>query len=62
MRPDLADAHVGLGRALGEQGQPGQAVNHFRHALRLKLDNAEALRSLGIALAGQGRLEEAPAQ
>ena len=45
-----------------QRRRPNQAVNHFRHALRLKLDHAEALRSLGIALAGQGRLEEAPAQ
>lgn len=40
-------------------GRPDEAMAHFREALRLKPDYAEALNNMGQALETQGHIEEA---
>jgi Flp pilus assembly protein TadD len=36
-----------------------EAIAHYRKALEIKPDNAEAHKNLGVALAGRGQLDEA---
>lgn len=48
-------------RALLQQGRLDEAVNGFRQALQQNPDAADALHSLGVALARLGKLEEAVA-
>ena len=47
------------GTAFREQGEPDQAVTHYRRALALNPDNTGAHNNLGITLRAQGQLEEA---
>ncbi len=42
IRPDWAEAHCNLGNTLREQGKLDEAVPHFRRAVELKPDHAEA--------------------
>jgi Flp pilus assembly protein TadD len=48
---------LNLGQALSEQGRLNEAMIHFREALRLSPNYAEAHNNLGSALAQQGKLE-----
>src|SRR5207244_2809347 len=59
LRPDFAEAHIGLGDALGGQGKYAKAGAEFREALRLRHDYPEAHCGLGFALLVQGRFAEA---
>lgn len=52
-------AHTSLGIALFEQGKTDQAISHYRAALRLRPDFAEAYNDLGVALAGRGEIDGA---
>lgn len=40
--PDAAPLHSDHGRVLSERGEPRRAINHFRKALQLDPDHAEA--------------------
>lgn len=48
--PDLADAHVNLGRLVHEAGDARAAAEHYRSAIELKPENVVALFNLGVAL------------
>ena len=47
-----------LGSALKDQGHVAQAIENYRHALRINPDHAVARNNLGIALQDQGELAE----
>jgi tetratricopeptide (TPR) repeat protein len=51
----LADAYVGLGRALLSAGQPADAVTPLQHATQLQPDNPTTHYYASIALARAGR-------
>jgi tetratricopeptide (TPR) repeat protein len=51
-----------LGEAWAAQGKLAQAAAHYRAALRLQPDFAQALYNLGAALGAQGKLAQAAAQ
>jgi Flp pilus assembly protein TadD len=55
-------AHNNLGRALAEQGQPEQALEHFQRAVEIRPDYVQARYNLGNLLMRQGRLTEAEQQ
>ncbi|MBV8199273.1 MAG: tetratricopeptide repeat protein [Acidobacteria bacterium] len=57
--PDLADAHLNLGRLLHEGGDPAAAEAHYRKALAVDPDDALAAYNLGVALQDQRRPREA---
>ena len=59
MRPDLAEAHNGLGVVLYQQGHVDEAIRQFQEAIRLKPDYADAYNNLGVAFGQQGRIDEA---
>ena len=59
LKPDLAEAHSGLGDALAAQGKLDEAISACRQAIRAKPDLAAAHSSLGNTLAAQGKLDEA---
>lgn len=65
--PDLADAHLNLGRLLHESGRPAAtadisaAETHYRRALALRPDDATAAFNLGVALQDLKRLHDAVA-
>ena len=53
LNPDLADAHLNLGRLLHESGRPADlasAEKHYRRALALRPGDATAAFNLGVAL------------
>ncbi len=52
-------AHYNLGIVLSEQGETDQAIDHYRQAVTLRSDYAEAHYNLGRLLVEQGRLDEA---
>ena len=52
-------AHLNLGTALDEAGQPAEGLPHLRRALELKPDFPETLNSLGNVLNRLGQPEEA---
>jgi serine/threonine protein kinase/tetratricopeptide (TPR) repeat protein len=62
LRPDLTEAHVGLGNALGRQGKLAEAEAEYRGALRLQSDFAEAHLGLGNALGRQAEHAKADAE
>ncbi len=55
--PESAELHNNIGNVLGEDLDG--AVSHYERAVAIRPDYAEALNNLGIALAKQGRVEEA---
>lgn len=56
--PEMADAHVQLGRALGKLGKIEEAIISCRRAIQLNPNSAQGHRILSVALATQGKLEE----
>ena len=59
--PGLADAHFRLGVLAQNAGRLGEAVEHYRAAIRARPEFAEAHSNLGAAYKAQGRLAEAMA-
>jgi tetratricopeptide (TPR) repeat protein len=57
--PDLADAHLNLGRLLHEGGDPAQAESHYRRALAIDPGDALAAYNLGVALQDRQQPREA---
>jgi tetratricopeptide (TPR) repeat protein len=57
--PDSWVAHLNLGAALDEAGQPTEALPHLQRALELKRDHPETLNSLGNVLNRLGRPADA---
>ncbi|HEY3836446.1 MAG TPA: tetratricopeptide repeat protein [Bryobacteraceae bacterium] len=51
VNPDNAIAEYNLASCLMRAGRPSEAIEHFRHALRVKPNYAEAHNNLGIQLA-----------
>ncbi len=58
-RPDHAEAHVTLGRALLASGRHGEAGDAFQESLRIDPMLAPARRMLGVCQARAGQLEQA---
>jgi len=59
LKPDYANAHDGLGLALGRLRRCDEAITAFREAIRLDPDNSRSHNNLGIAYSRLGRLDEA---
>ena len=59
--PDLADAHLNLGRLLHEGGDPARAETHYRRALAVDPGDALAAYNLGVALQDRQQPREAAA-
>ena len=57
--PEDAEAHLNLGRTLGDLGRPEQAEEAFRTAIRLQPAYGQAHFNLGVTLKVLGRLEQA---
>lgn len=57
--PDSSEVSLGLGRLYMLQERFGDAMLEFRDALRLELNNREALMGLGEAAVGKGSLRDA---
>lgn len=57
--PDMADAHLNLGRLFHESGDTVTAEEHYRRALAVRPDDPTAAYNLGVALQDLGRLDEA---
>ena len=57
--PQLAEAHVNLGRLLHERGDAAAAEPHYRRALAAHPHDATAAFNLGVALEDLGREREA---
>lgn len=57
--PELADAHVNLGRLLHMAGEKGRAEPHYREAVRLNADDPTPHFNLGVLLEELGRKDEA---
>lgn len=62
LKPDLPEARLNLGLALGRSGQFEPAVACYQEALRLRPKYPEAMHNLGITLRALGRMPEALAQ
>ena len=60
-RPQSADAHVNLARAIAEKGRPSEAIPWFEAALRIEPGHVRGLYNWGKAVAGLGRHAEAEA-
>ena len=54
-----ATVQYNLGVVIFHQGEVGSAVTHYRGALAIKPDFAEAHNNLGVALAQQGEVDKA---
>jgi protein O-mannosyl-transferase len=52
-------AHYNLGIAFSERGEAEQAIDHYRQAITLRLNYAEAHYNLGRLLVEQGQLDDA---
>jgi tetratricopeptide (TPR) repeat protein len=57
--PDMAEAHVDLGRHYHSAGELGKAEAHYRDAVRLAPGDAIAHFNLGVLLEDRGRPDEA---
>ena len=57
--PTTRTSHNNLGLALASRGQVDEAIAHYRQALDIKPDYAEAHINLGNALADRGQFDEA---
>src|SRR5262249_18317487 len=59
LRPEYAEAHYNLARALAALNQPDEAVAHYRRSLELRPDDAEFHSSFAPLLASSNQVEEA---
>jgi len=59
LAPGFAEAHYGLGDALGLSGALDEAVAEFRQAVELKPNYAAAHHDLGVALEKKGEFDDA---
>jgi len=50
LNPDIALAHNNLGSALNVEGMNDEAISHYKMAIGLKPDYAEAQKNLETAL------------
>lgn len=57
--PLLAEAYSNLGNVYKERGQLQEAIEHYRHALRLKPDFIDGYINLAAALVAAGDMEGA---
>jgi len=57
--PDLADAHLNLGRLEHEAGELGKAEAHYRDAVRCAPDDPTCHYNLGVLLEDRNRPDEA---
>jgi len=57
--PESQDSHNNLGIAMAKRGELGEAIKHFRQALRINPAYVEAHNNLGIAMVKRGELGEA---
>ena len=57
--PDLADAHLNLGRLEHEAGELGRAEAHYRDAVRCAPDDPTCHYNLGVLLEDRNRPDEA---
>lgn len=55
----LAEAYSNLGNVFKERGQLQEAIEHYRHALRLKPDFIDGYINLAAALVAAGDMEGA---
>jgi tetratricopeptide (TPR) repeat protein len=62
LRPDLADARVGLGKVLMRQGKPAEAIPQFLDAIRQEPENEAAHYRLSRAYRTVGRGQEADSE
>ena len=58
--PDSGAARTDLGVALGNAGEPQEAVRHYLEAIRLQPDRAEAHSNLGVTYLKEGQWDQAP--
>jgi len=61
-KPDYAEAHYNLGKALAQLNRLPEAIARFHEALRYRPDHADTYDNLGIALYREGRPVEAAEQ
>jgi Tfp pilus assembly protein PilF len=54
--------HLSLANALQDQGRLDEAIVHFRRAVALDPEGADARNNLGAALASKGLVDEAVTQ
>ena len=59
IKPDLAEAHCGLGAAYDDLGHYQDAIESCKQAIRIKPDLAEAHCNLGVAYGQLGRYQDA---
>jgi tetratricopeptide (TPR) repeat protein len=59
--PSCWMAHYNLGIVFSEQGEPDQAIEHYRQAVAIRPDYAEAHYNLGRLLVNLGQLNDAVA-
>jgi protein O-GlcNAc transferase len=59
LKPDYAEAHAGLGRALAGKHDPDSAIAEYHEAIRLNPDDAETHANLGVALEAKGERQTA---
>ena len=57
--PDSWMAHDNLGNILMQEGQPDEAIEQYRDALRIRPDSAKTASNLGVALLKKDRVVEA---
>lgn len=62
VQPDLAPAHVGMGRVFAKSGDPHRALEHFQEAQAIKPDNVQAQVFAAQMLEKLGETEEAMAE
>jgi DNA-binding transcriptional MerR regulator len=59
LEPELADAHVNIGRLLHMSGERGRAEPHYREAVKQDPDDPTPHYNLGVLLEELGRKDEA---
>ena len=55
-------AHYNLGAALQREGKNSEAISHYKMAIKINPDFAEAYNNLGVALMNKGNTSEAIVQ
>jgi tetratricopeptide (TPR) repeat protein len=59
VKPDLAEAHNGLGNVFLQEGKLSDAIEHYEQALQIKPDYAEAHVNMGTVFLQEGKLSDA---